>query len=349
MSATALSSSTTGASTDVDDSSIAGSDPGPAAASRRSRRGGGIVRGAARIVADIVLVVWAAATLTFVALKLIPGDPLDKLMAGIQDATPEMRAAVAERYGLDQPVLVQYADYLVGIVQGDLGVSYQRGAPVTEIIVAELGATVELTVWAMVVAVVASILIALATSGRNRFARIVAQGLELIAVSTPSFWLGIVLMTIFSFGLRWVPAFGADGPAALVLPVITLAVPLVGVLAQVVRERMEHTLHEPFVTTLRARGLGEGDVRARHVLRHASLPALTMSSVIFGSLLSGTAVIETLFARPGIGRLAVTALQDRDIPLVMGFVVFAAFVFILLNTVVDLLYPVLDPRLRGRA
>ena len=306
-------------------------------------------RAIGRILLDILLVVWAAATLTFIALKLIPGDPLDKLMAGIQDATPEMRAAVAAHYGLDQHVIVQYLTYLGGVARGDLGTSYQRGTPVTEIIVGELGATFELTAWAMLVAIVSAVAIALATSGRNRFARVVAQGLELISVSTPSFWLGIVLMTVFSFWLRWLPAFGNEGPSTLVLPVVTLAIPLVGVLSQVLRERMEHTLHEPFVTTLRARGLSESEIRSRHVLRHASLPALTLSTVIFGALLSGTAVIETLFARPGIGRLAVDALQDRDIPLVMGFVIFAAFIFIVLNTVVDLLYPVLDPRLRRRA
>lgn len=319
--------------------------PDVASDPRGSRRLVG-ARAVLRTLVDIVLVVWAAATLTFLAVKLIPGDPLDKLMAGIQDVTPEMRAAVAERYGLDQPVLVQYLSYLAGVARGDLGVSYQRGVPVTEALWAELGATAELTAWAMVVAVVASIVLALATSGRRPFARLLAQGFELIAVSTPSFWLGIVLMTVFSFGLRWVPAFGGDGPASLVLPVVTLAVPLIGVLTQVLRERMEHALHEPFVTTLRSRGLSEGAVRSRHVLRHASLPALTLSSVIVGSLLSGTAVIETLFARPGIGRLAVDALQDRDIPLVMGVVIFAAFVFIVLNTLVDLLYPLLDPRLR---
>lgn len=312
----------------------------------RSPRHFAVLRVLGRTLLDIVLVLWAAATLTFIALQLIPGDPLDKLLAGIQDATPEIREQIAAHYGLDQPVIIQYFTYLAGIARGDLGVSYQRGTPVTEVILSELGPTVELTVWAMLVAVVVSIFISLATSGRRRGARLVAQGFELIAVSIPSFWLGIILMTVFSFGLRWFPAFGTNGPASLVLPVVTLAVPLIGVLTQVLRERMEHTLHEPFVTTLRSRGLGEGDVRARHVLRHASLPALTLSSVIFGALLSGTAVIETLFARPGVGRLAVMALQDRDIPVVMGFVIFAAFAFIVINTIVDLLYPVLDPRLR---
>jgi len=299
-----------------------------------------------RSLVDIVLVLWAAATITFIALQLIPGDPLDKLLAGVQEATPEMRAEIAAHYGLDQPLIVQYLSYLAGIVRLDFGVSYLRATPVVDLLFKEFGSTVELTVWAMIVAVGVAVLFSLATSGRQRRVRFLAQGFELVAVSIPSFWLGILLITLFSFSLRWLPAFGNDGPASLVLPVITLAVPLIGVLSQVLRERMEHTLHEPFVTTIRARGLGETRLRTDHVLRHASLPALTLSSVIFGSLLSGTAVVETLFARPGIGRLAVSAVQDRDIPLVLGFVVFAAFIFIVINTIVDMLYPIIDPRLR---
>lgn len=296
---------------------------------------------------DIVIVLWAAATVSFLALQLIPGDPLANLMAGIQDATPEIRTEIAAHYGLDKSPVEQYLTFLGGAAQGDFGVSYQRAAPVTEVILGELPATLELTFWAMVLALVVAVLLALATSGRRRGYRFLAQGLELVAVSVPSFWLGIMLISLFSFTLRWLPAFGTEGPLSLVLPVLTLAVPLVGVLAQVLRERMEHTLHEPFVTTIRARGLGENRLRSKHVLKHASLPALTLSSVIFGSLLSGTAIIETLFSRPGIGRVAVVAIQDRDIPVVLGFVVFAAFIFTVINTLVDLLYPLIDPRLRS--
>lgn len=300
-----------------------------------------------RSLVDLVLVVWLAATIAFLALRLIPGDPLDVLLSGVQDATPEMRAEIAAHYGLDRPAIVQYFGYLWGVVQGDLGTSYHRGSPVTQVLFSELGPTVELTVAAMLVAVVAAVALALATSGQRPGVRLAAQGLEIVAVSVPSFWLGIVLMTVFSFGLRWVPAFSRDSPAGLILPVVTLAVPLVGVITQLLRERVEHQLHEPFVTTVRARGVSEARLRSQHLLRHASVPVLTLSSIIFGSLLTGTVVIETLFARPGIGRVIVLALQDRDVPVVLGFVVFAAVVFIVINTVVDLLLPLIDPRLKG--
>ncbi|MGO2141719.1 MAG: ABC transporter permease [Leucobacter sp.] len=296
---------------------------------------------------DLVLVVWLAATVAFLALRLIPGDPLDVLLSGVQDATPEMRAEIAAHYGLDRPAIVQYFGYLWGVVQGDLGTSYHRGSPVTQVLFSELGPTVELTVAAMLVAVIAAVALALATSGQRPGVRLAAQGFEVVAVSVPSFWLGIVLMTIFSFGLKWVPAFSGDSPAGLILPVVTLAVPLVGVITQLLRERVEHQLHEPFVTTVRARGVSEARLRSQHLLRHASVPMLTLSSIIFGSLLTGTVVIETLFARPGIGRVIVLALQDRDVPVVLGFVVFAAVVFIVINTVVDLLLPLIDPRLKG--
>lgn len=299
-----------------------------------------------RSIFDLLLVVWLAATIAFLALQLIPGNPLDVLLSGVQDATPEMRAEIAAHYGLDQPTIVQYFNYLFGVLQGDLGTSYHRGSPVTQVLFSELGATVELTVAAMLVAVAASIALALLTSGQRPGVRLIAQGLEIVAVSVPSFWLGIVLMTIFSFGLRWVPAFSGDSPAGLILPVITLAVPLVGVITQILRERIEHQLHEPFVTTIRARGVSESRLRSGHLLRHASVPALTLSSIIFGSLLTGTVVIETLFARPGIGRVIVMALQDRDVPVVLGFVIFAALIFIIINTIVDLVLPLIDPRLK---
>lgn len=319
----------------------------PAAAIGRDRRASPVwLRILGSRLLDLVLVIWLAATLAFVAMQLIPGDPLDKLLAGIQDATPEMRAQIAAHYGLDKPVIVQYLLYIAGIVQGDLGASYQRSAPVAQVILSEAPATIELTLWAMAVALLGSAAIALLTSGRRPVVRWLAQAFELIAVSVPSFWLGIVLMTVFSFQLRLLPAFSGNGPASLVLPVVTLAIPLIGVLTQVLRERMEHQLHEPFVTTIRARGVGEGELRTRHLLRHSSLPVLTLGGVIFGSLLTGTAVIETLFARPGVGRLIVTALQDRDIPLVLGFVVLAAIVFIVINTLIELVSPLVDPRLK---
>lgn len=312
------------------------------------RRGLGVARRILDIVIDAILVLWIAATLTFFALKLIPGDPVERLLAGIWDVTPEMRAQVTAYYGLDGPVWDQYLTYLSHLVVGDLGTSFQRQAPVVDVILAELPATLQLTTIAIVLAIAIALVAAPFTAGRNRLARAVAQGFELLAISMPSFWLGILLMTLFAFTWPILPAFGADKPLSIVLPAITLAIPVAGVVGQLLRERIEYTLQEPFVMSVRARGVGETALRTNHVLRHASIPALTLSGVIFGSLLSGAAVVETLFARPGVGRIAVSAIQERDIPLVLGIVVFSALGFIIVNTIIDLLYPVLDPRLRKR-
>ncbi len=312
------------------------------------RRGLGIARRILDIVIDAILVLWISATLTFFALKLIPGDPVERLLAGIWDVTPEMRAQVTSYYGLDKPIWEQYWTYLSHLVVGDLGTSYQRQAPVVEVILAELPATLTLTTVSIVLAIAIALIAAPFTAGRNRFARIVAQGVELLAISMPSFWLGILLMTLFAFTWPIFPAFGVDKPLSIVLPALTLAIPIAGVIGQLLRERIEYTLQEPFVTSVRARGVGETALRTNHVLRHASIPALTLSGVIFGTLLSGAAIVETLFSRPGVGRVAVSAIQERDIPLVLGIVVFSALGFIIVNTVIDLLYPVLDPRLRKR-
>ncbi|MDR1512893.1 MAG: ABC transporter permease [Propionibacteriaceae bacterium] len=294
----------------------------------------------------ILVVVWAATTLGFLVLRLIPGDPVDIIMTGITNATPELRAEIVHDLGLDRPFLVQYVSYLAAAAAGDLGTSYLRGVEVAPLIFSELGATVQYALTTVALAALIAIAIALFTSGRNRAARGLAQAFELTALSIPTFWSGLMLIVVFSFTLRLLPAFGAGSFAQLVLPVVTLALPLSGVISQVLRERMEHALKEPFVLSSRARGAGEFAVRFRHVARHGGLATLTLSSTILGAVLSGSAVLETLFARPGIGRILVTAVQDRDLPVVSGLIVVISALFAVINTAVDLLYPLIDPRLR---
>lgn len=320
-------------------STPAGSGPEP----RRPRR---LIVQIFNTLLDALLVVLVATTLTFIAIQLVPGDPVDRLLTGVFDITPELRDRVAEHYGLDQSVLQQYFTFIGNLFQGDLGVSYQRQAPVLDLILQELPPTLELTIAALTLAVLGALIASVLTAGRRPLTRGLVQGLELTAVSIPSFWLGILLMLVFAFWIPIFPAFGTGHPLALVLPAVTLAISIGGSISQILRERLEHTLHEPFVTSIRARGVGETELRLRYLTRHASIPALTISGLIFGALLSGTAIIETLFSRPGLGRLVVLALQDRDLPLILGIVVFAALVFVVINTIVDLLYPLIDPRLR---
>lgn len=295
---------------------------------------------------DAIIVMLVAATITFIAIKLIPGDPVDRMLAGLWEVTPQDEARVREHWGFDLPAWQQYLAYLGRLVQGDLGVSYLRGAPVSAIIGSELGATIELTTIAMTLAILLVLVVTPFTAGRNRIVRNAVQSIELVSISMPSFWIGILLLIAFSFTIPIFPSFGSDRPFSIVLPSITLAISMFGVISQVLRERVEHTLHEPFVTSVRARGVSETRLRTRHVTRHAALPALTISGLIYGNLLTGTAIIETLFSRPGIGSIAVSAVQERDLPVVIGIVIFASLVFVVVNTIVDLLYRVLDPRLR---
>jgi peptide/nickel transport system permease protein len=263
-------------------------------------------------------------------------------------ATPEVIAAIRADMGLDQPPLTRYLHYLGQVASGDFGQSYQLQKDVWAVVGPQILPTAQLALTAAVLAIVIAVLVATATSGRWPAVRVASQGLELLAASTPTFWLGTVLLTVFSFGLGWFPVTGGGTLAALVLPAVTLAIPITGVLAQVLREACESALIQPFVLTARTRGLTEWAVRLKHVLRHALIPLVTMSGWTLGSLLGGAVVVETLFARPGLGRVALAAVNGRDFPVVIAVVMLSALVFVVINTVVDLLYTVIDPRLRVR-
>ncbi|MBB5783178.1 ABC transporter permease [Nonomuraea jabiensis] len=294
-------------------------------------------------------VLWGAATLTFLVVHFTPGDPAEAVVGGEGAApTPEVLAQVRAEYGLDRPWYEQYAAHLWRIAHGDFGTSYRLHTPVTRAIGEQAAATVELAVAAAVTGLLLAIAVALATAGRRRW-RGLASAAELVAASTPTFWLGIVLLTVFSFGLGLFPSTGGQGLASLVLPALCLALPIAGVLGHVLREALEEVLDEPFIVSARARGLGDTAVRLRHALRHALTPLVTMTGFWLGALLGGAVVTETLFTRQGIGRLLVSAVNAKDLPLVLGVVLLSALVYVLVNLLVDLLYLVIDPRLKETA
>ncbi|WP_405461363.1 ABC transporter permease [Streptomyces sp. NBC_00101] len=292
-------------------------------------------------------VLLGAATLAFLALQLIPGDPVSVLLGPSNSGSPEVRAEIAREYGFDRPVADQYLHYLGRLLQGDLGQSYQLQQPVRSLLTDQLWPTVQLALAALVLAVVLAVVSAVATAGRRPGFRAVASVWELISASTPSYWVGIVLLTVFSFRFHVFPVAGAEGFASLVLPAVTLALPLTGVLAQVLREGLEAALEQPFVVTARSRGVGLTAVRLRHALRHCAVPLLTLTGWLTGSLIGGAVLVETVFGRPGIGSLVLQAVSAKDMPVVIGVVLLSAFVFVVISTVVELLYPVIDPRLRS--
>lgn len=293
-----------------------------------------------------VLVIWCAATLSFAAMTLIPGDPVDTLLGGSVSASPALRRQIVEAFGFDEPIPVRYAKFLGRLLSTDLGESYRLQAPVGQLIGEQLPSTASLAALSALLAIVLAVVAVLTTAGHDTVARRMVSALELVLASTPSYWLGILLLTFFAHSLHIFPVAGDWGLASLVLPAVTLALPMAAILARVLREGFEDVLALPFVVSVKARGVTETALRLRHVLRHALAPTVTLTGWMLGTLLGGAAVVETVFARQGIGRLAVTAVESRDMPVVTGVVLLTAGVFVVINLVVDLLYVIIDTRLR---
>ncbi len=292
-----------------------------------------------------LLVLWAVATLTFFALRLMPGDPVLAILGGTTgNPTPEAIEATRREYGLDKPLPVQYALYLGRLVQGDLGQSYSQHQPVTRVLAEQAGATLELTFAALVLAWLLVLLLTVVTAGRGRLIGGLASLAETLSAALPHFWLGVVLLAVFAFGLRWFPPAGSDSFASLVLPAFSLAIPLAGFIAQVTRESLELTLDQPFILSARSRGLSDLAVRFRHALRHALLPGVSLSGWAIGALISGAVVCEVIFSRKGVGRQLYQAVQLQDLPLVIGITLVVAAAYVLANVLVDLLYQWIDPR-----
>jgi peptide/nickel transport system permease protein len=315
------------------------------AAPRTTATAGSAGKVVAKRAAGSLFVLWAAVTLTFFVLRLTPGDPVTAILGGAGSSpSPETVAAVRTQYGLDQPILVQYFSYLANLVTGNFGVSYIFKVPVLEIIGPQILPTLQLAGLALAFAWVIALAFTLLTVGRGRVLDGAGRAVEVFFASLPQFWVGIMLAVVFAVTLGWFPVAGNDGFRSLVLPALSLAVPLAGFIAQVTRSSFEDALAQPFVLTARARGLSDTAVRMTHALRHAILPGLTLSAWAVGSLVSSAVVAEIIFARPGLGRSLVDAIVNRDLPVTLAVVFVIAAVYILVNLVVDVLYRVVDPR-----
>ena len=300
------------------------------------------------------LVIWATATIVFVALRAT-GDPLEAVLGGPgSQAGPEAVARAREEYGFDQPVLIQYLLMLWRTATLQFGDSYARKQPVSELLIAQIPPTFFIATLALLLAwalVVAGALIGALSRGRlGRAVRAILAGLETASSVLPAFFLGALLILVFAAGLGWLPATSSGfAPAGLVLPVITLAVPVAGYLAHIVRGSLDSLEDAPFAVTARARGASEARVLGFHTLRHAALPALALSGWAYGSLLSGAVVAEALFARPGLGRLLLESATVRDMPVVTGAVVVIALAYVVVMFATDALEQFVDPRFRRAA
>ncbi len=289
--------------------------------------------------------VLGVATLIFLLVHLLPGDPA-RVIAGV-NATPADVERIRHQLGLDQPGWQQYLSFLGRLAHGDLGTSTHTLNPVTSEIAARALYTAELAALSIVIAIAVGVAAGVvAATRRNTAMDLLISGAAIAGVSIPVYWLGLMLVVLFAIDLRVLPAAGAGGPTSIVLPAITLAFFSVGFIARQTRSAMLEVLGQDFVRTARAKGAGERRVLLRHALRNALLPVVTTIGLQFGTLLGGAVLTETVFAWPGIGRLLVDSIFFRDFPVVQGVVLLIAVAFIVVNLITDLVYAVVDPRIR---
>lgn len=313
-----------------------------------SHRRRGVLRWLAKA-ASAIIVLFVAASITFLLQTFAPGDRATLLLnlteGTAKERTPEELAPVNAAHGFDDSVWKQYLRYIGGIARGDLGTSYQLQEPVTSVIIEQVAPTLILTVSALVVAWLFVLVLTTLTAGRRGVWGAIGSLIETVSAGLPQYWVGSILLVVFAIGAGLFPVESGAGLPGLILPVLTLAIPLAGFLGQTTRAEFERAIDQPFVLTARSRGLSDVAVRARHVLRHSILPAVTVSGWALGALLSGAVIAETVFARAGIGQTLVSAASARDVPLVSGIVIFVAVVYIVANLVVDALYTLIDPRI----
>lgn len=301
-------------------------------------------------IGQAVLVLWATFTAAFILLQALPGDAiLIKFQNPELGLSPDQIAEIRQSYGADSPLWLQYLHTLGDFLTGDFGTSVQAGVPVGDALLANLPPTLWLAGFGFALAVLLAVAIA-ALSSLAAFARLrsAIQSLPSLFVSVPTFWLGIMLIQVFSFRLKLIPVINPGPWEGLVLPVLTLAVPISAPLAQILVRSIDEISTHPFVAVARAKGASRAGVLWRHVARNALLPTLTIAGVLFGEILAGAVITETVFGLNGLGTLTERAVRNQDTAVIQAVVVLSAAGFVLVNLIVDLLAPVLDPRLRLR-
>jgi len=303
-----------------------------------------------RRVLAVVPVLFGVTLAVFSMLFLVPGDPVKMMLAEFV-TNPDQVAQMRAQLHLDEPILQQYGRFVANAVRGDLGTSIRSRRPVTTEIGENVASTAQLAVAAMLVAVAVGVPLGLlAALSRNSWLDVTSMGTALLGVSMPSFWLGLLLIFVFSLHLAWFPATGGGDLRHLVLPSITLGTIAAAIIARLTRSSMLEVLGQDYVRTARAKGLGGFSVVVRHALKNALIPIITIFGLQFGNLLAGAVIVETVFSRPGLGRLIVGGILSKDFPLVQGTVLFVATVYVLINVLVDVAYAYADPRIRlGRA
>ncbi|GAA2814920.1 nickel ABC transporter permease [Kribbella solani] len=292
-----------------------------------------------------LFVLWGAVTIIFVVLRLVPGDPA-YIMLG-PDADQAQVAALRAQLGLDHSLIQQYATYLANVVHLDFGESFRLNADSMSLVLQRVPATIQLASTALLLSLLIGLPLGVIAALRaHTWVDRTISVFSLMGQSTPSFWLGIVLILVFARGLKVLPSAGSGTWSHLVLPTITLALPFLAILVRLTRSGLLEVVHEGYVQTARAKGLGEGIVILVHALRNALIPIVTVVGLQLGALLGGTVIVETVFAWPGVGRLLIDSIGRRDYGVVQASILLVATIFVGINLLVDLLYGFLDPRVR---
>ena len=294
----------------------------------------------------VLLFTW---TVVFIVLQVIPGDPVNLMLAGVP-ASEEVRANERARLGLDRPVVERYVTFLGRAIKGDLGESFRTRQPVGKMILEQARSTLELALGGLLVGLLVGLVLGILAGVRpNTWVDTLCMTLALVGVSLPSFWIGMVLIYVFGNLLGWVPIVGRGLPA-LILPSITVGLFIAGGFARLVRSSIIDALGQDYIRTARAKGLSRARIIFKHALRNAMIPPVTLLGVQIGVLIGGAVVTENVFARPGLGTMLVDGVLTKDMPLVQALVVYTTAAYLLVNLIVDILYGIIDPRIRmGRA
>lgn len=292
-----------------------------------------------------VLVVLGSMTIVFIIVNVLPGDIAQMLLG--ETISAEKADELRNAMGLDRSIGAQYWDYIRNVLQGDLGHSYVNQESVLQKLIINLPATIELTLLSSLIAIVIGILLGVAAAlYQDSWIDSIIRVISLLGVCTPNFWIGLLLIFVFSVHLNWFPSIGNGGIAHLILPSFGLGISGAGMLARLVRNSMLEVQHMPFVRTLRAKGIGKWTIIYKHMLRNAIIPAVTMAGMIIGEMLAGSVVTETVFSRQGIGKVIVDAINAKDIPMIQGAVLMTAVFTVLINLLADISYMYIDPRVR---
>lgn len=282
---------------------------------------------------------------TFLIIHMIPGDPVSNMLG--PDVPPEMVETERARLGLDQPLHIQYFNYMKNLFQGDMGTSIVTGKPVVQELIKRYPPTLILAVGGTAVAAIIGVLFGIIAAVRhNKFADNFLMVVSLVSVSTPSFFLSLILMLIFCLNLKWLPSIGLKSFKHAILPVFTLGITAVGFITRTTRSAMLDVVRQDYIRTSRSRGIPERTITFSHAFKNALIPVLTAVGLRFGSLLAGATLVETVFSIPGVGRFLVEGVLKRDYPVVQGTILVLASTFVIVNTIVDLLYAAVDPRIK---